>query len=141
MTRILLVTRGARRRGEPTTRRVRRSRAKSSICAYSGRKRRGFDRSARGTHRAGRRCMERSVLVEQAAELLGVSRRTVYYRIRDGRLRTIRTRCGSQRVLLSTIERLLREEQERREKRKQRAARRREAQGRDERATARDAVA
>ena len=85
--------------------------------------------------------MERSVLVEQAAELLGVSRRTVYYRIRDGRLRTIRTRCGSQRVLLSTIERLLREEQERREKRKQRAARRREAQGRDERATARDAVA
>src|SRR2546423_13374722 len=118
MTRILLVTRGARRRGEPTTRRVRRSRAKSSICAYSGRKRRGFDRSARGTHRAGRRCMERSVLVEQAAELLGVSRRTVYYRIRDGRLRTIRTRCGSQRVLLSTIERLLREEQERRGKKK-----------------------
>lgn len=37
---------------------------------------------------------------------MGVSRRTVYYRIRDGRLRTIRTRCGSQRVLLSSIEAL-----------------------------------
>ena len=33
----------------------------------------------------------RSVSIEQAAQLLGVSRRTVYYRIRDGRLRTIRT--------------------------------------------------
>ena len=52
---------------------------------------------------------ERSLLIEDAAELLGLSRRTVYYRIRDGRLTTIRTRCGSQRVLLSSIERLLRE--------------------------------
>ncbi len=52
--------------------------------------------------------MRLSVLVDQAAELLGVSRRTVYYRIRDGRLRTIRTRCGSQRVLLESIEALLR---------------------------------
>jgi len=43
--------------------------------------------------------MVRSVLLDQAAQLLGVSRRTVYYRIRDGRLLTIRTRCGSQRVL------------------------------------------
>jgi len=48
------------------------------------------------------------MLVDQAAALLGVSRRTVYYRIRDGRLRTIRTRCGSQRVLLESIEALLR---------------------------------
>jgi len=47
--------------------------------------------------------MVSSVLLEQAAELLGVSRRTVYYRIRDGRLRTIRTRCGSQRVLIESI--------------------------------------
>jgi excisionase family DNA binding protein len=84
--------------------------------------------------------MERSVLVEQAAELLGVSRRTVYYRIREGRLRTIRTRCGSQRVLLSTIERLLREEQERREQKEQRANRGREARRGGERATDRDAV-
>jgi excisionase family DNA binding protein len=51
----------------------------------------------------------RSVLVDQAAELLGVSRRTVYYRIRDGKLKTFRTRGGSQRVWLDSIERLLRE--------------------------------
>jgi excisionase family DNA binding protein len=51
----------------------------------------------------------RSVLVDQAAELLGVSRRTVYNRIREGRLQTIRTRCGSQRVLLESVESLLRE--------------------------------
>ena len=52
---------------------------------------------------------ERSLLIDETAELLGISRRSVYYRIRDGRLRTIRTRGGSQRVLLSSIERLLRE--------------------------------
>jgi excisionase family DNA binding protein len=40
----------------------------------------------------------------EAAEVLGVSRRTVYYHIRAGRLATIRTRCGSQRVLWSSIE-------------------------------------
>lgn len=45
----------------------------------------------------------RSVTIEQAAELMGVSRRTVYYRIRDGRLRTIRTLGGSQRVLLESM--------------------------------------
>ena len=54
--------------------------------------------------------MIRSLLLDQAAELLGVSRRTVYYRIREGKLRTIRTQCGSQRVLLESIEALLREE-------------------------------
>jgi len=52
--------------------------------------------------------MLRSVLVDRAAEILGVSRRTVYYRIRDGKLRTIRTRCRSQRVLMESIEALLR---------------------------------
>ena len=46
----------------------------------------------------------RSVSIEQAAQLLGVSRRTVYYRIRDGRLRTIRTLGGSQRVLRDSVE-------------------------------------
>jgi excisionase family DNA binding protein len=51
---------------------------------------------------------ERSVLIPEAAGVLGVSRRTVYYRIRDGRLQTIRTRGGSQRVLWSSIEALLR---------------------------------
>ena len=51
---------------------------------------------------------ERSMLIPEAADVLGVSRRTVYYRIREGRLRTIRTRGGSQRVLWSSIEALLR---------------------------------
>ena len=46
----------------------------------------------------------RSVSIEHAAQLLGVSRRTVYYRIRDGRLRTIRTIGGSQRVLTDSVE-------------------------------------
>ena len=50
--------------------------------------------------------MGRSVSIEQAANLLSVSRRTVYYRIRDGRLRTIRTLGGSQRVLLDSVEEL-----------------------------------
>jgi excisionase family DNA binding protein len=57
-----------------------------------------------------RRMSDRSLLIDDAARLLGVSRRTVYYRIREGRLRTIRTRCGSQRVLVSSIEALLREQ-------------------------------
>ena len=49
----------------------------------------------------------RSVSIDHASELLGVSRRTVYYRIREGRLTTIRTRSGSQRVLLDSLEALL----------------------------------
>ena len=53
--------------------------------------------------------MVRSVLLEHAGELLGVSRRTVYYWIRDGKLRTVRTIGGSQRVLLESVESLLRE--------------------------------
>jgi excisionase family DNA binding protein len=54
--------------------------------------------------------MLKSVFVDQAAAWLGVSRRTVYYRIREGKLKTIRTACGSQRVLVESIEALLREE-------------------------------
>ncbi len=50
----------------------------------------------------------RSVFIDDAAQILGVSRRTVYYRIRDGRLQTVRTRGGSQRVLLTSVEELLR---------------------------------
>jgi excisionase family DNA binding protein len=50
----------------------------------------------------------RSLLIEDAAVLLGVSRRTVYYRIHEGQLETVRTRGGSQRVLLSSIEQMLR---------------------------------
>ena len=54
-----------------------------------------FDRAESSTEpRIGR-----SVSLEHAAALLGVSRRTIYNRIRDGRLQTIRTVGGSQRVL------------------------------------------
>ena len=58
--------------------------------------------------------MARSVLLDHAAEILGVCRRTIYYRIREGRLLTIRTAGGSQRVLVDSIEALLREEREER---------------------------
>jgi len=45
----------------------------------------------------------RSVSLDHAAELLGVSRRTIYNRIREGRLQTIRTIGGSQRVLVYSM--------------------------------------
>jgi excisionase family DNA binding protein len=46
----------------------------------------------------------RSVTIDQAAVLLHVSRRTIYNRIREGKLQTIRTIGGSQRVLLSSLD-------------------------------------
>lgn len=46
----------------------------------------------------------RSVSIDQAAHLLGVSRRTIYNRIREGRLETIRTLGGSQRVVLGSLQ-------------------------------------
>jgi excisionase family DNA binding protein len=45
----------------------------------------------------------RSVSLDHAAEMLGVSRRTIYNRIREGRLQTIRTLGGSQRVLIDSV--------------------------------------
>ena len=45
----------------------------------------------------------RSVSLDHAAGLLGVSRRTIYNRICAGRLQTIRTLGGSQRVLLDSV--------------------------------------
>src|ERR1041384_3155441 len=45
----------------------------------------------------------RSVSIDQAAQLLNVSRRTIYNRIRDGRLQTIRSLGGSQRVLVESL--------------------------------------
>ena len=45
----------------------------------------------------------RSVSLDHAAELLGVSRRTIYNRIRENRLRTVRTVGGSQRVLIDSM--------------------------------------
>jgi excisionase family DNA binding protein len=46
----------------------------------------------------------RSVSLDHAAQILGVSRRTIYNRIRNGRLQTIRTLGGSQRVLLDSVQ-------------------------------------
>jgi excisionase family DNA binding protein len=46
----------------------------------------------------------RSISLDHAAQLLGVSRRTIYNRIREGRLQTIRTLGGSQRVLLDSVQ-------------------------------------
>lgn len=57
----------------------------------------GFE--ARDVPRIGR-----SVSLDHAAQLLGVSRRTIYNRIREGRLQTIRTIGGSQRVLLDSVQ-------------------------------------
>ena len=45
----------------------------------------------------------RSISLDQAAELLRVSRRTIYNRIRNGHLQTIRTPLGSQRVLVESL--------------------------------------
>jgi excisionase family DNA binding protein len=45
----------------------------------------------------------RSVSIDQAAALLNVSRRTIYNRIHEGRLVTIRTIGGSQRVLVESL--------------------------------------
>lgn len=47
--------------------------------------------------------LARSVSIEQAARLLNVSRRTIYNRIRDGRLRTTRTIGGSNRILVTSL--------------------------------------
>jgi excisionase family DNA binding protein len=45
----------------------------------------------------------RTVSIDQAAGILGVSRRTVYNRIRAGRLQTVRSLGGSQRVLVDSL--------------------------------------
>jgi excisionase family DNA binding protein len=45
----------------------------------------------------------RSVSLDEAARQLGVSRRTIYYRIRDGHLQTMRTANGSQRILRDSM--------------------------------------
>lgn len=45
----------------------------------------------------------RSLSLAKACKILGVSRRTVYYWIKDGRLQTYRTALGSQRVLTESV--------------------------------------
>ena len=56
-----------------------------------------------GATTVGELRLGRSVSIDQAAQLLNVSRRTIYNRIRDGRLHTIRTLGGSQRVLVESL--------------------------------------
>ena len=45
----------------------------------------------------------RSVSIDKASELLQVSRRTIYNWIREGRLETVRTLGGSQRVTMDSL--------------------------------------
>lgn len=45
----------------------------------------------------------RSVSLDHAAAMLGVSRRTIYNRIREGRLQTVRTLGSSKRVLVESL--------------------------------------
>ena len=47
--------------------------------------------------------LPRSLSMAKTAKVLGVSRRTVYYWIRDGRLQTTRTSLGSQRILMDSL--------------------------------------
>lgn len=47
--------------------------------------------------------LPRSLSMATTAKVLGVSRRTVYYWIRDGRLQTKRTSLGSQRILMDSL--------------------------------------
>ena len=61
------------------------------------------DRAAQTTGSSFNQRIGRTISLDHAAELLRVSRRTVYNRIRQGRLRTIRVRGRSQRVLLDSV--------------------------------------
>ena len=50
----------------------------------------------------------RSLFIDEAAAILGISRRTVYYRIREGTLRTVHVGGGTQRVLMESVLQMLR---------------------------------
>jgi hypothetical protein len=60
-----------------------------------------------GDYRIGR-----SISLDHAAELLGISRRAVYYRIRRGLLRTILLNSGTRRVLVESVSDYLRSKRE-----------------------------
>lgn len=47
--------------------------------------------------------LPRSLSMAKTCKVLGISRRTAYYWIRDGRLMTTRTPLGSQRVLMDSL--------------------------------------
>lgn len=53
---------------------------------------------------ASRQSLGRTLLIADAARLMGVSRRTVYYRLRDGQLESIKTRGGSRRIVVHSLE-------------------------------------
>src|SRR5438093_7735962 len=105
---------GRRRQREHTTHPDRRFTDRPALSVQMRRKTASGRAAAAGIDRAPNRVMMRSVLIPDAAELLGVSRRTVYYRIREGMLKTVRTRGGSQRVLMESIEAALRAERQKR---------------------------
>ncbi len=44
--------------------------------------------------------------IARACGVLGISRRTAYYMIKDGRMKTLRTPLGSQRVLTDCVKSL-----------------------------------
>ena len=67
------------------------------------------DRAAQTTDSGFNQRIGRTISLDHAAELLKVSRRTVYNRIRDGRLRTIRVQGRSQRVLVDSVALMLRD--------------------------------
>ena len=54
-------------------------------------------------HNESEQSRGRSVSIDQAAHLLKVSRRTIYNRIKQGRIKTVRTSTGSRRVLLASL--------------------------------------
>jgi len=76
----------------------------------------GVDREEQTTDSSFTPRIGRSVSLDHAAELLGISRRTLYNRIRDGYLQTVRAN-NSQRVLVDSIGEHLRRERELMQKR------------------------
>ena len=78
--------------------------ARALPCVRHTRRINGFGRADFRHSRSLEPRIGRSVSLDHAAELLGVSRRTIYNRIRDGRLQTMRTLGGSQRVLIDSVE-------------------------------------
>jgi len=67
----------------------------------------GVDRTPNQTDSGFSPRIGRSVSLDHAAKLLGVSRRTIYNRIREGHLTTVKLANGSQRVTLDSIANLL----------------------------------
>jgi len=67
----------------------------------------GVERTPKQTDSGFSPRIGRSVSLDHAAQLLGVSRRTIYNRIREGHLTTVRLANGSQRVTVDSIANLL----------------------------------